>query len=29
MQWDVINARALPDYRIYVELADGRRSVFD
>ena len=29
MQWDVINVRALPAYRIYVELADGRRGVFD
>ena len=29
MYWDVHTVRALSDYRIYVELADGRRGIFD
>lgn len=29
MDWDVIRVEPLPDFRIAVELADGRRGVFD
>lgn len=29
MGWDVILVRPLDDYEIYVELADGRKGVFD
>lgn len=29
MYWDVRVVKALPDYRLYVEIADGRRGVFD
>ena len=29
MYWDVKAVTPLADYRIYVELADGRRGVFD
>lgn len=29
MHWDVKTVRPLPDYRIYVELEDGRRGIFD
>jgi hypothetical protein len=29
MNWDVISVRALPDHRLAVDLADGRRGVFD
>ena len=29
MHWDVLTVRPLSDYRIYVELADGRQGVFD
>lgn len=29
MHWDVKRVRALPDYRIYVEIEDGRRGIFD
>jgi uncharacterized protein DUF2442 len=29
MHWDVKTVRPLPDYRIYVEMADGRKGVFD
>lgn len=29
MYWDVKLVRPLPDYRLYVEIADGRRGVFD
>ena len=29
MDWDVKLVNALPDYRLSVELADGRRGVFD
>lgn len=29
MYWDVTTVKPLPDYRIYVEIADGRRGVFD
>ena len=29
MDWDVKSVSALPDYRLAVELADGRRGVFD
>jgi hypothetical protein len=29
MYWDVKTVRPLQDYRIYVEIADGRRGVFD
>lgn len=29
MDWDVKTVHALPDHRLAVELADGRRGVFD
>jgi hypothetical protein len=29
MYWDVRTVKPLSDYRIYVELADGRKGVFD
>ncbi|PKY10145.1 hypothetical protein B1757_11310 [Acidithiobacillus marinus] len=29
MYWDVRSATPLSDYRIYVEIADGRRGIFD
>lgn len=29
MYWDVKTVKPLPDYRLYVELADGRRGIFD
>ena len=29
MDWDVKSVRALPEYRLAVELADGRKGVFD
>ena len=29
MYWDVKVVKPLPDYRIYVEIADGRKGVFD
>jgi hypothetical protein len=29
MYWDVKAVKPLPDYRIYVEIEDGRRGVFD
>lgn len=29
MHWDVKTVKPLADYRIYVELVDGRRGVFD
>ena len=29
MHWDVKTAQALPDYKLDIELADGRRGVFD
>ena len=29
MYWDVKTVRALSDYRIYVEIEDGRRGIFD
>ncbi len=29
MYWDVTTVRPLPDYRIYVEIEDGRKGVFD
>jgi Protein of unknown function (DUF2442) len=29
MYWDVITVRALANYQIFVELADGRTGVFD
>jgi len=29
MDWDVKSVKALPDYKLAVELADGRRGVFD
>lgn len=29
MHWDVTKVEPLPDYRIYVEIADGRKGVFD
>ncbi len=27
--WDVKTVKPLPDYRIYVEIEDGRKGVFD
>lgn len=29
MHWDVKSVKPLPDYRIHVELEDGRRGIFD
>jgi len=29
MYWDVKTVKPLPDYRIYVEVADGRKGIFD
>lgn len=29
MYWDVITVTPLSDYRLYVEIADGRRGIFD
>jgi len=29
MYWDVKTVTPLPDYRIYVEIDDGRKGVFD
>jgi hypothetical protein len=29
MHWDVTKVEPLPDYRIYVELLDGRKGTFD
>jgi len=29
MYWDVRTVMPLSDYRIYVEIADGRRGIFD
>ena len=29
MYWDVKYVRPLPDYRIYVEIEDGRKGIFD
>lgn len=29
MYWDVKLVKPLPDYRIYVEIMDGRKGVFD
>lgn len=29
MYWDVKTVMPLPDYRIYVEVADGRKGIFD
>jgi hypothetical protein len=29
MYWDVKVVRPLPDYRLYVEIEDGRKGVFD
>mgnify|MGYP001488362178 CR=1 FL=1 len=29
MYWDVKYVKPLPDYRIYVEIEDGRKGIFD
>jgi hypothetical protein len=29
MYWDVTTVTPLPDYRIYVEVEDGRKGIFD
>ena len=29
MYWDVKTVKPLADYRVFVELADGRRGIFD
>jgi hypothetical protein len=29
MHWDVKTVKPLADYRVFVELADGRRGIFD
>ena len=29
MYWDVKTVRPLPNYRLYVEIEDGRRGIFD
>lgn len=29
MHWDVKTVKLLPEYRLYVEIEDGRRGIFD
>lgn len=29
MYWDVVAVKPLSDYRVYVEIQDGRRGIFD
>jgi len=29
MYWDVKTVKPLPDYRIYVEIENGRKGIFD
>jgi Protein of unknown function (DUF2442) len=29
MYWDVKTVKPLPDYRLYVEIEDGRKGIFD
>ena len=29
MYWDVKYVKPLPDYKIYVEVEDGRKEIFD
>ena len=29
MYWDVKTVKPMPDYRIYVEVEDGRKGIFD
>lgn len=29
MHWDVKTVKPLPDFRLYVETADGRKGIFD
>jgi Protein of unknown function (DUF2442) len=29
MHWDVKTVKPLPEYRLYVEIEDGRRGIFD
>jgi Protein of unknown function (DUF2442) len=29
MYWDVLSVTPLSDYRLYVEIADGRQGIFD
>ena len=29
MYWDVKTVKSLPDYRIYVEIEDGQKGIFD
>jgi Protein of unknown function (DUF2442) len=29
MHWDVKTVKPLPDFRIYVEIEDGRKGIFD
>ena len=29
MYWDVKTVKPLPDYRLYLEIQDGRKGVFD
>lgn len=29
MYWDVKTVKPLPDYRIHVEIEDGRKGIFD
>jgi hypothetical protein len=29
MYWDVTSVKPLPDYRLYLEIQDGRKGVFD
>ena len=29
MYWDVKTVKPLPDYRIYIEIEDGRKGIFD
>ena len=29
MYWDVKIVKPMPDYRIYIEIVDGRKGIFD
>ncbi|MBL0210116.1 MAG: DUF2442 domain-containing protein [Holophagaceae bacterium] len=29
MYWDVQSVKPLPDYRLYLEIQDGRKGIFD
>jgi hypothetical protein len=29
MYWDAVHVKPLPDHRLYVEIKDGRKGIFD